>query len=134
MKKVIRRYQSGFTLIEVAVALAILGWVLGGAMYMLSHYADERSFLRDRFLANQVAWNRLLEQYRSARGWMPDVAAETLVSKGVETQDGSDWRWEMTVEPAAGRDLFRYQTVVGAQNGERSTASLAIFLIRENAE
>ena len=34
--------SQGFTLIEVAVALAILSLVLGGALSVVSQYSDER--------------------------------------------------------------------------------------------
>ena len=40
------RRAAGFTLIEVAVALTILGWVMGSALYLVQQYADERVRLR----------------------------------------------------------------------------------------
>jgi len=55
--------HRGFTLIEVAVALTILSWVLGSSLFLVSQYADERLRMRERFLATQVAWNQLMEQY-----------------------------------------------------------------------
>ncbi|MGB0669150.1 MAG: type II secretion system protein, partial [Porticoccaceae bacterium] len=42
---------AGFTLIEVAVALAILSWVLGSTLYVVQQYADERLKLRQGFFA-----------------------------------------------------------------------------------
>ena len=58
-----------FTLIEVAVALAILAWVMGSALYLVQQYADERIRLREQFYASQVSWNRLLERYQDAEKW-----------------------------------------------------------------
>ena len=43
------RRVAGFTLIEVAVALSILGWVMGGALYLIQQYSDERIRLREQF-------------------------------------------------------------------------------------
>jgi len=64
------RGARGFTLIEVAVALAILGWVMGSALYLVQQYADERIRLREQFYSSQVSWNRLLERYQnSENGW-----------------------------------------------------------------
>ena len=62
------RSAAGFTLIEVVVALAILSWVLGGALYLVQQYADERLKLRQGFFATQVSWNRLLERYQDSQG------------------------------------------------------------------
>ncbi|MBT5104180.1 MAG: prepilin-type N-terminal cleavage/methylation domain-containing protein, partial [Porticoccaceae bacterium] len=53
--------KKGFTLIEVMVALFILSLVLGSAVQMVHQYSDERLRIRERFFANQVAWNHLLE-------------------------------------------------------------------------
>ena len=58
----------GFTLIEVSVALVILSWVLGSAIFMVQQYADERLRLRERFFSSSVAWNRLMERYQEAEG------------------------------------------------------------------
>ena len=38
-------HKSGFTLIEVVVALGILGLVLGGAISTVHQYADQRNHL-----------------------------------------------------------------------------------------
>lgn len=46
------RSAAGFTLIEVVVALAILSWVLGGALYLVQQYADERLKLRQGFFCH----------------------------------------------------------------------------------
>ena len=46
------RGARGFTLIEVAVALAILGWVMGSALYLVQQYADERIRLREQFYSS----------------------------------------------------------------------------------
>ena len=59
-----RAKAKGFTLIEVAVALVILSWVLGSAIFMVQQYADERLRLRERFFSSSVAWNRLMERYQ----------------------------------------------------------------------
>ena len=59
----------GFTLMEVAVALLILSMVLASSLQLVGQYADERVLIRERFLANRVGWNRLLEKYQELEGW-----------------------------------------------------------------
>jgi type II secretion system protein I len=58
--------KSGFTLIEVVVALAILGLVLGGAISTVNQYADQRGFINTKMIASQVAWNVLVTQYAAS--------------------------------------------------------------------
>jgi type II secretion system protein I len=126
-----RRAKStaGFTLIEVAVALAILSWVLGSTLYVVQQYADERLKLRQGFFATQVSWNRLLERYQHAQGWVPTTDRSTRQSKGVDQQIEQSWRWEMKIKAAMGEDLYRYEVSAGPEDSDRSSGSLALYLV-----
>ena len=53
------RIQSGFTLVEVLVALAVLTIALAAVMRALSQNIDTSAALRDRTVAMWVAQNRL---------------------------------------------------------------------------
>jgi type II secretion system protein I len=112
-------YGRGFTLIEVVIALFILSWVLSSAIYMVHQYADERVRLRERFLANQVAWNHLMEHYQQSQK-----------KKGVDEQAGQKWRWEIQIEKAMGQDLYRYQAQAGSVAAEKYQSSLAVYLVQ----
>lgn len=128
-----RRTVSGFTLIEVVVALAILGWVLGSAVFLVSQYADERIRLRERFLGNQVAWNQLMEEYRFSRGWRGRSASRRL-QEGVRQQAGQDWPFTTTIEEAAGTGLYRYQVTALAPGSENIAGSMSLFLQQTGAQ
>ena len=78
--------NRGFTLIEVVVALFILSLVLSSAIFSVHQYADERVLIRDRFLANQVAWNHLMERYQHSKKWSPKRLATGFKTKGVDEQ------------------------------------------------
>jgi len=117
----------GFTLLEVAVAVAILGWVLGSSIMLVSQYADERRLLRERFLGAQAAWNQLLEEYRSSLGWQ-GLSTPRVYEQGDVAQGGQDWRFSTEVEPAVGSGLFRYQVTVQDIESGRQVANLALFL------
>ncbi|MBT5577150.1 MAG: type II secretion system minor pseudopilin GspI [Porticoccaceae bacterium] len=123
------RKARGFTLIEVAVALAILSWVLSSALFLVHQYSDERLKLRERFFATQVSWNRLLERYQYAQGWVPQSERTVKTSKGIDKQAGQNWRWQLTSEAAMGQDLFRYEVKSGRADGEQFTGTLAIYLV-----
>ncbi|MCT2531429.1 type II secretion system minor pseudopilin GspI [SAR92 clade bacterium H921] len=119
----------GFTLIEVSVALVILSWVLGSAIFMVQQYADERLRLRERFFSSSVAWNRLMERYQEAEGWNAKAERPRSSKKGIAEQAGEDWRWEMNIEAAMGENLYRYQVNAGLKDSDRFATSLSIFLI-----
>jgi len=94
---------KGFTLIEVMVALFILSLVLGSAVQMVHQYSDERLRIRERFFANQVAWNHLFERYQHSQKWTASAGLSNLKTKGVDKQAGQDWRWEIKVERLWGK-------------------------------
>ncbi|CAI8341398.1 MAG: type II secretion system protein [Porticoccaceae bacterium] len=122
---------TGFTLIEVVVALGILGLVLGGAISTVHQYADQRSHLSKKTFSSQVAWNVLLEQYRYAEGWVSGSESSSRNKKGDQTQYAFDWKWELEVEPAVGKDLYRYEAKVSADGSDRITSSLSLYIIED---
>lgn len=122
---------SGFTLIEVVVALGILGLVLGGAISTVHQYADQRSHLSNKKFSSQVAWNTLMNQYRYSEGWIGRAERSSRSVKGDETQYGREWRWTLQIEPAVGKDLFRHEAQVRAVNSERVTGSLSIYIVEK---
>jgi len=121
--------NTGFTLIEVMVALFILSLVLSSAVQMVHQYSDERLRIRERFFANQVAWNHLLERYEHSQKWSVSTRSSTLKTKGVDEQAGQDWRWEMKIEKAMGQDLYRYQVQSGSVGSKSYQATLAVYLV-----
>ena len=121
--------MAGFTLMEVAVALLILSTVLASSLQLVNQYADERVRMRDRFLANQVAWNSLMEQYREVQKWPSGSHSAQRSTKGVERQGDRDWRWQLKVEEAMGQNLYRYEIEVRGEGAQRPRAVIAAFFI-----
>ena len=121
--------MAGFTLMEVAVALLILSTVLASSLQLVNQYADERVRMRDRFFANQVAWNSLMEQYREVQKWPSGSGSAERSTKGLERQGDRDWRWQLKVEEAMGQNLYRYEIEVRGEGAQRQRAVIAAFFI-----
>ncbi len=86
-----RRRSSGFTLIEVVVAMFVIAIGVGALLTTLTSSAESVGRLRDKSLAEWVALNRISEIRLS----MP------LPGPGVTTGEtdyaGAKWRWRQEV-------------------------------------
>ena len=99
------RAHSGFTLIEVLVALAIVAVALSAGMRALAQSADGASSLKARTLALWVAENRL------ARVQLGDSSASASTS-GEEMQAGVVLAWRQTIGPTPNPAFRRVEIVV----------------------
>lgn len=126
------RLKAGFTLIEVAVALSILGWVMGSALYLVQQYADERVRLREQVYSAQVSWNHLIQHYQDAERWSEKSKKSKRPVRGVDIQGDNKWRWKLEVKEAMGTDLFRYEVEVGQYESESNRAALFVYLVVKN--
>ena len=133
-KKEAHLRHAGFTLIEVVVAVAILGWVLASAISMVSQYADERGRMRDRFYGGQVAWNQLMEEYRQVRGWQSPTLSASREESGRVEQAGMDWDWEVSTQAAMGSGLFQYRATSTVSGAARPAAVFTLYLDVDEGE
>jgi general secretion pathway protein I len=117
------RTESGFTLIEVLVALAVLTIALAAVMRALSQSIDTSASLRDRTIAMWVAKNRLtIHQVER------DFPALDTTEGNVDMA-GREWRWREQVLPAPGEpDMRQIHIEVRAASGPQPLARLVGFL------
>lgn len=78
--------QSGFTLIEVAIAVMILGLLLGGAVMTLSVQMDQKSYADTQRIMEQ-AQDAILG-FAAANGRLPCPGTNTSLGKEAPTNGG----------------------------------------------
>lgn len=122
------RKVTGFTLIEVLIALAILGIAMGALLSLSGHSARLAGELEGRTAAWIVATNLEAEL-------LLEAVPPTRPREGQAVVLGRDWFWMQSTEQAADPRLIRVRTQVFERlptlNDETSPmAELVTFLGR----
>jgi general secretion pathway protein I len=114
--------RSGFTLVELLVALAVLAVALAAAVASLSQGIDLAAALRARTLARWVAEDRLT-YHRLAAPW-PEIAT----TEGTSEMGGRTWWWREVVAGTPIGELRRIEIEVRADPQAEVLARLVGFL------
>jgi general secretion pathway protein I len=120
-----RRSTSGFTLLEVLVALAILAVTLGAVGRAASSSVQHADAVRERVLADWVAQNRLA--LHAARGdWLP-----VGVQNGTEEQAGRQFTWHEEIFATPNPALRRIVVNVYSPNdAQYSLRKMTAYLVQ----
>jgi general secretion pathway protein I len=90
-RRAAQRTALGFTLIEVIVALVIIGLGMLGAIQAVSQTAGNSGYLRDKTIAHCVAMNRLTEiRLQKTAPGIDKTSDEVEMA-------GRRWKWTMNV-------------------------------------
>lgn len=106
---------SGFTLVEVMVALAIVALSVPALLFTLDQHIDGTAHLRDKSLASLVAANKLSEVRLLA-------ASRQQLLQGSETGSVElaerEWFWWLESEQTEVPRFYRVEVRVGLREGE----------------
>lgn len=120
-----QRRTSGFTLIEVLVALAILAVALAAAVRASSTAADGTFALKERLLGTWVAQDRIAEY--AARPLWPEIGAR----QGSVEQAGVQFTWRETVSGTPNQRFRRVEVqVFPARAPDHAVATLVGYAAR----
>jgi len=115
---------TGFTLIEVLVALAIISIALLAALRAAGQGTGNVGDLRARLLAGWVGENRLAE-HRARGDWLP-----LGIQRGVEREGGIEFAWREEVIATPNPAFRRIDVFVFAAPGEsRALAHYTGFVV-----
>ena len=120
-----RAERSGFTLIEVLVALAIVSIALLAALRAAGQGATGAEELRRRTLAAWIVQDALTE-HRARGEWLAQG-----VNRGTVRQGGIDFAWREEVTPTP-NSAFRRVDVAVFRSGDESSvlAKLTGFVVQ----
>ena len=117
--------STGFTLIEIMVALAIIALTLGAIIENTSASSRNANYLRDRTIAGWVAMNQI-SLVRAKRQW-----TNQSNKKGRVDMAGKTWQWQMQISKTDNVNVRRLVVDVYADDDDRQAlASMTGYLGR----
>ncbi|WOJ98414.1 type II secretion system minor pseudopilin GspI [Congregibacter brevis] len=117
MSRRLANRSSGFTLIEVMVALAVVALAVPALLLTMDQQIDGTAYLRDRSLAQIVASNRLAELRLALRGGQQSLRGS---SSGSEEMAGREWYWRVQSQGTEVPNFSRVEVQVRVIEGDES--------------
>ncbi|MBX2808985.1 MAG: type II secretion system minor pseudopilin GspI [Cellvibrionaceae bacterium] len=100
----------GFTLVEVLVAVAVLGFTIPAVMSLMMQQTDSAGTLRDKTIAHWIAENKVTElrlQHHLSGQLLNREQRDSVDMAGVQ------WQQTVAIEQTLGGALVRYRVQVG---------------------
>ncbi|MDQ5910869.1 MAG: ral secretion pathway protein [Pseudomonadota bacterium] len=113
---------SGFTLLEVLVAMAVLAIAMGAIINAATQSIASTAWLRDQTFASWVALNKVNEQLLAAEPW-PDEG----IVRGSADLANRAWLWESRFVKTDDPDLRRLDVTVRSVENGPALSTLTAF-------
>ena len=104
--------EKGFSLIEVVVSLFILSVSVITIYNLIISTASSSYDLEQRYLAKEVANNRISLIHTLEKPLRP------IERSGQMVMGGQQWRWEETINNGPSEEFFEYEIFVRPENEE----------------
>jgi general secretion pathway protein I len=120
--------QRGFTLIEVMVALMVVGVALPAMLLLIMAQLDGAASIREKTFAYWIAENELT-RIRLRQQYFPDENLSDNETGQVEML-GQRWRWQLEIEATEVENFYRLDMSVSKAaetNGTDGNNNLALI-------
>lgn len=114
--------SAGFTLIEVMVALAIVGLSLGAVAASVSQMVDAATTMRERTYASWIAQNKIAELR------LANVVPEVSETSGELEYAGLEWAWRATISETGVENLFRVDVAISYPGSDVAIRTVSGFI------
>ena len=119
------RSDTGFTLIEILVALAVIAIAVAAVVTAVSGNVSNAAYIQDRTLAHWVAMNKVAE-VQLAKDY-PAAGSQ----HGESLMASQQWSWQVTVSTTDDPDVRRIDvSVYGDQNQKTTLSSIVAYVGR----
>ena len=122
-----KQNNSGFTLIEVLIALAIVSISLGALIGTSSQDISRTERMQKNMIANWVAQNQITEHRLSNK------KIKVGSTKGSILFAKYDWEWELSVSKTSVDNLYRMDVYVSELNKNIVSRNLTGFVFEDIA-
>lgn len=119
------RRSGGFTLIEVLVALVIVGMALPALLLRMQGILDNTAYMNEKTHAYWFAENKMQELLIRHK-----LQGDVVKNKKTQDQEefaGQKWYWRVTVQDTEAEKMHRVEVAVGLTD-EVASATIAGFL------
>ena len=123
--------QTGFTLVEVMVALAIVAIALPALVFAYLQYVDNTGYLRDKLLATQVIENKWAEVQLLNAEKNFNLDGE---QRGQYELAERTWYWRLKKEKTEVDGFFRYELSVSQTEEDEFPLQTQIFFLRGDVQ
>lgn len=118
MSNIYKHQQTGFTLLEVMVALFIVAVTMGGAIKVMGGAATNTARMTDKTFANWVAMNQMVK-LRLGGEW-PSIGD----TNGKEEMAGRNWNWVQNTIKTEDENIKRIEIQVWGENDDKKISPL----------
>jgi len=123
--------QTGFTLVEVMVALAIVAIALPALVFAYLQYVDSTGYLRDKLLATQIVENKWAEVQLLNAEKNFNLDGE---QRGQYELAERTWYWRLKKEKTEVDGFFRYELSVSQAEDDDFPLQTQIFFLRGDVQ
>ncbi len=117
------RLRSGFTLIEIMVALAIITITLGAIIENTTAANVNAQYLRDKTVAGWIAMNQI-SLVRAKRQWGSASASK----QGEVEMAGQQWLWKLNFVQTDDENMRRLNVQVFKLDDEKPMVTMSGFM------